>query len=188
MKNRLIEVIESLIFISLEPLTLEKIKNVLSEFPGEEIEKAITELLESYVTNDRGIQIIQSAGGYLFSTKPAHDLWIKRLFKLERKHKLSSAALETLSAVAYHQPVTLAEISALRGVDSTHTLKTLLQKKLIKIVGRKKSPGNPLIYRTTDKFLAYFGLNNIKDLPSPEEISKILDEEKNLEEKESCIH
>lgn len=188
MKNRLIEVIESLIFISLEPLTLERIKNVLSEFPGEEIEKAITELLESYVTNDRGIQIIQSAGGYLFSTKPEHDLWIKHLFKLERKHKLSSASLETLSAVAYHQPVTLAEISALRGVDSTHTLKTLLQKKLIKIVGRKKSPGNPLIYRTTDKFLAYFGLNSIKDLPSPEEISKILDEEKNLEEKESCIH
>ncbi len=188
MKNRLIEVIESLIFISLEPLTLEKIKNVLQEFPEEEIEQAVKELLENYVTNDRGIQIIQSGGGYLFSTRPEHDLWISRLFKLERKNRLSSAALETLSAIAYHQPVTLAEISAMRGVDSTHTLKTLLQKKLIKIIGRKKSPGKPLIYRTTDKFLAYFGLNSIKDLPSPEEISKILEEEKNLEEEDSHLH
>lgn len=186
MKNRLKEVIESLIFISLEPLSLEKIKNVLTEFPEEEIEQAIKELLEGYNTNDRGIQIIQAAGGYLFSTNPEYDLWIRRLLKVERKNKLSSAALETLSAIAYHQPITLSEISALRGVDSTHTMKTLLQKKLIKIVGRKKSPGNPLIYRTTDKFLTYFGLNSIKDLPSPEELSKILEED-NIPEKEDSF-
>ena len=177
MKNRLQEIIESLIFISLEPLTLEKIKSVLTEFEEKEVEQAIKELLENYMTNERGIHIIQSAGGFLFSTKPEHDSWIKRLLKVERKSKLSSAALETLSAIAYHQPVTLAEISALRGVDSTHTLKTLLQKRLVKIVGRKKSPGNPLIYRTSEKFLTYFGLNSIKDLPSPEELSKILEEE-----------
>lgn len=177
MQTRLKEIIESLIFISLEPLTLEKIKSVLSDFPAEEIEKAIQELLASYTTNERGIQIIPSAGGYLFSTKPEHDQWIKRLLQAERKIRLSSAALETLSAIAYHQPITLAEISALRGVDSSHTLKSLLHKKLIKIVGRKKSPGKPLIYRTTDKFLAYFGLNNLDDLPSPEELAKILDEE-----------
>jgi segregation and condensation protein B len=188
MKNRLREVIESLIFISLEPLSLEKIKNVLQEFSEGEIEKAIEELLETYATNERGIQIIQSAGGYLFSTNPEHDSWIRRLFKLERKTRLTSAALETLSAIAYHQPATQAEISGMRGVDSSHTLKTLLQKKLIKIVGRKKSPGSPLIYRTTDKFLAYFGLTNIKDLPSPEEISKILEEEKDLEEEKSSVH
>ncbi len=177
MENRLKEIIESLIFISLEPLSLEKIKSVLTEFKQEEIELAIKELLETYVSNERGIQIIQSAGGLLFSTKPEHDSFIKRLLKIERKSKLSSAALETLSAIAYHQPITLAEISALRGVDSSSTLKTLLQKRLVKIVGRKKSPGNPLIYRTSEKFLTYFGLNTIKDLPSPEELSKILDEE-----------
>jgi len=182
MKNRLQEIIESLIFISLEPLTLEKIKSVLTEFDEKEIEQAIQELLENYMTNERGIQIIQAAGGFLFSTKPEHDSWIKRLLKVERKSRLSSAALETLSAIAYHQPVTLAEISALRGVDSTHTLKTLLQKRLVKIVGRKKSPGNPLVYRTSDKFLTYFGLNSIKDLPSPEELSKILEEEDIAEE------
>jgi segregation and condensation protein B len=182
MKKRLKELIESLIFISLEPLTLEKIKRVLQEFSEQEIEQAIKELLSNYSSNERGIQIIQSAGGYLFCTKPEFDSWIRRLFKEERKHRLSPAALETLSVVAYHQPITLAEISALRGVDSTHTLKVLLRKKLVKIVGRKKSPGKPLIYRTSNKFLTHFGLNSIQDLPSQEEILKILEEEKEIEE------
>jgi segregation and condensation protein B len=184
MKNRLKEIIESMIFISLEPLTLEKMKSVLTDFDEKEIEQSIMELLDTYTTNERGIHIIQAAGGYFFSTKPEHDSWIKRLLRVERKNRLSAAALETLSAIAYHQPITLAEISAFRGVDSSHTLKTLLQKRLIKIVGRKKSPGNPLIYRTSEKFLTYFGLNSIKDLPSPEELSKILEEE-NVPEEDS---
>ncbi len=181
MRTRLKDVIESLIFVSLEPLNLEKIKSICTEFSNTEIEQAIQELVENYASNDRGIQIIQAAGGYLFSTKSEYDQWIRRLISLEQRSKLSHAALETLATVAYHQPVTLAEISALRGVDASHSLKSLLQKKLVKITGRKKSPGRPLIYRTTDKFLAYFGLNNIKDLPSEEEILKILDEEKTLD-------
>jgi segregation and condensation protein B len=182
MKTRPKDVIESLIFVSLEPLNLEKIKSICKEFTDSEIEQAIQELIESYASNDRGIQIIQAAGGYLFSTKSEHDQWIRRLLSLEQKSKLSHAALETLATVAYHQPITLAEISALRGVDASHSLKSLLQKKLVKITGRKKSPGRPLIYRTTDKFLTYFGLDNIKDLPSEEEIIKILDEENILDE------
>ncbi len=181
MRIRLKDVIESLVFVSLEPLNLEKIKNICTEFSNIEIEQAIQELLESYASNDRGIQIIQAAGGFLFSTKSESDQWIRRLLSLEQKGKLSHAALETLATVAYHQPVTLAEISALRGVDASHSLKSLLRKNLVKITGRKKSPGRPLIYRTTDKFLTYFGLNNIKDLPSEEEILKILDEEKILD-------
>ncbi|MEE8605486.1 MAG: SMC-Scp complex subunit ScpB [Candidatus Aminicenantaceae bacterium] len=181
MRTRLKDVIESLVFVSLEPLNLEKIKNICTEFSNIEIEQAIQELLESYASNDRGIQIIQAAGGFLFSTKSESDQWIRRLLSLEQKGKLSHAALETLATVAYHQPVTLAEISALRGVDASHSLKSLLRKNLVKITGRKKSPGRPLIYRTTDKFLTYFGLNNIKDLPSEEEILKILDEEKILD-------
>lgn len=178
MENRLKELIESLIFVSSEPLSRERIKIVLEEFSEEEIEQALQKLMASYASDERGIDIIRPAGSYLFSTKPEFDPWIRRLLRIERKNKLSSAALETLSAIAYHQPVTLAEISALRGVDSTHTLKVLLQRKLIRIVGRKKSPGRPLIYRTTDEFLTYFGLNSIKDLPTEEEISKILEEEK----------
>lgn len=182
MRTRLKDVIESLIFISLEPLNLEKIKSICTEFSNREIEEAIQELVANYASNERGIQIIQAAGGYLFSTKSEHDQWIRRLLSLEQKSNLSHAALETLATVAYHQPVTLAEISAFRGVDATHSLKSLLQKKLVKITGRKRSPGRPLIYRTTDKFLTYFGLDNLKDLPSEEEILKLLDEEKTLEE------
>jgi segregation and condensation protein B len=176
MNNRLKTIIESLIFISQKPLTLEKIKDVLEEFPPKDVDQAIEELLQSFSSNERGIQIIRSAGGYIFATKPEDDRWIRRLLRIERKNKLSPAALETLSTIAYHQPITLSEISALRDTDSSHTLKTLLQKKLIKIVGRKKSPGRPLIYRTSDKFLTYFGLNSLSELPTQEEISKILEE------------
>lgn len=182
MDNRLKNIIEALFFISAEPVTLEKIKTVLEEFPPEEIERAAEELFQSYNSNERGTQIIKTGGGYIFSTRPEYDPWIKRFLKIERKNKLSPAAIETLSAVAYHQPITLSEISALRGVDSSHTLKTLLQKKLIRIVGRKKSPGKPLIYRTSDKFLTYFGLNSLEELPTPEEISKILEKENTFEE------
>ena len=98
--------------------------------------------------------------------------------QIERKNRLSSAGLETLAAIAYRQPVTQSEVSAIRGVDSTGALKTLLEKKLIKIVGRKKAPGNPLVYRTSDEFLLYLGLDSLDGLPSETEIAKILEEER----------
>jgi segregation and condensation protein B len=183
MTPQLKEMIEALIFISLDPVTLEKIKDVLNDFPAAETDQALQELLQSYAASEKGIQIIQTAGGYVFTTRPEFDPWVRRLLKIDKKSRLSSAALETLSVIAYHQPITLSEISALRNVDSSYTLKTLLQKKLIKIVGRKNSPGKPLIYRTTERFLAYFGLNSLDDLPTEEEISKILGEEKDLEQK-----
>jgi len=178
MNEQLKAILEVLIFISQEPLTLEKIKEILGEVPEEELRTALQTLQNDYSSDEQGIQIIQTAGGYLFSTKPEHDQWVRRLLQIEKKSKLSSAALETLSLIAYHQPITQAEISAIRGVDSTYCLKTLLLKKLIKIVGRKKAPGNPLVYRTTEKFLQYFGLNSLDDLPKEEEITKILEEEK----------
>lgn len=182
MNHRLKEIIESLIFVSLEPLSLEKMKNILSEFPEEEIEEAVGHLIKSYASNQRGIQIIQSAGGFLFATKPEVDLWVKKLLSNERRTKLSPAALETLSVIAYHQPVTLSEISALRGVDSSHAVKTLLERKLIKISGRKKAPGRPLLYRTSQNFLTYFGLNSLEDLPTEEELNKLMEEQELKEE------
>jgi segregation and condensation protein B len=178
MNEQLKAILEVLIFMSQDPLTMDKIKEVLGEVPEEEINAALEALKQDYAAADRGIQIIQSAGGYLFTTKPEHDQWVRRFLQVEKKTKLSSAALETLSIIAYHQPITQAEIAAIRGVDSTYSVKTLLQKKLIKIVGRKKAPGNPLVYRTTEKFLQYFGLNSLDELPKEEEIRKILEEEK----------
>lgn len=181
MSNELRDIIESLIFISQDPLTPDRIQSVLEVAAAEDIRKAIDDLVLSYDSPEHGIRIIQTGGGYIFATKPDHDRTVRRLLQIERKNKLSPAGLETLSSVAYHQPVTQAEISALRGVDSTSTLKTLLEKKLIKIVGRKKAPGNPLVYRTSEKFLQYFGLNSLDELPSEEEIAKILQEEKTSE-------
>lgn len=178
MNDQLKAILEVLIFISQEPLTREKMKEVLGEVPDKELEAALNSLLSDYASSGRGIQVVQSGGGYLFTTKPEHDQWVRRLLQIEKKTKLSSAALETLSIIAYHQPITQAEISAIRGVDSTYCLKSLLQKKLIKIVGRKKAPGNPLVYRTSERFLQYFGLNSLDDLPKEEEIAKILEEEK----------
>jgi len=180
MNLNLKSIIESLIFISREPLTFEKIKSILNEIPDKKIETVISKLIYTYSSQERGIKITKTGGGYLFVTKTENDKWIKHLLNLEKKSKLSPAALETLSTVAYHQPITQAEISTLRGVDCTYALKTLLKKRLLKITGRKKSPGRPLIYRTTNKFLIYFGLDSLEDLPSNEEIEKILGEEKKL--------
>ncbi len=179
MNAELKDIIEALIFVSLEPVTLAKIQEVLADVPLADVERALNELVATYQKDGHGIQIAQAGGGYFFCTKPACDAWVKRFLKIDRKSKLSSAALETLSIIAYHQPITQSEISSLRGVDSSYTLKTLLEKKLIRIVGRKQSPGKPLIYRTTERFLAHFGLNSLEDLPSEEEIAKILGEEKN---------
>ena len=174
-------ILETLIFISIEPLPQEKIRTLLTDFSKEEITEVLGELVQDYADKNRGIQIVQVAGGYMFSTKIEYDPWIRQLLRVDRKNRLSIAAMETLSTVAYHQPVTLAEISAFRGVDSSHSLKTLLQKRLVKIIGRKKSPGKPLIYRTSNRFLSYFGLESLKDLPSQEEISKILEENQGTE-------
>ncbi len=181
MSNPLTPILETLIFISQEPLTLERAGAILEGTPPEDIQAALDELIQSYASAERGMQIVHTGGGYILSTKPEHDAWVRRLLQIDRKNKLSGASLETLSTIAYHQPVTQAEIAMIRGVDSTSSLKTLLDKKLIKIVGRKKAPGNPLVYRTSERFLQYFGLNSLDELPSEEEIAKILQEEKSSE-------
>ena len=178
MNNPLKSLIEALIFVSQEPLTLERLQAVVEGVPAEEIRAAVDELAAEYGAEGRGIHIVRVAGGWLFSTKPEHDREVRKLLQIERKHRLSSAGLETLAAIAYRQPVTQSEVSAIRGVDATGALKTLLEKKLIRIVGRKKAPGNPLVYRTSDEFLLHLGLDSLDELPSEAEIAKILEEEK----------
>ena len=181
MNDSLKSLIESLIFVSQEPLTLERIQAVCEGVPVEDIRTAVDEIAADCAEDGRGIQLIRAGGGWLFTTKPAFDREVRRLLQIERKNRLSSAGLETLAAIAYRQPVTQSEVSAIRGVDSTGALKTLLEKRLIKIVGRKKAPGNPLVYRTSDEFLLYLGLDSLEGLPSEAEIAKILEEEKAVE-------
>ncbi len=176
MNDRLKPILEALIFISVEPLTRERIREVLPEESEEDIERTLAALVEEYAAGAQAVRITASAGGYVFSTKPEYDPFVRKLLQIERRKKLSGQALETLSAIAYHQPVTQPEIHAIRGVDCTHALHTLLENKLVKISGRKEAPGRPLLYRTTDKFLTYFGLNAIEDLPSAEELKKLLQE------------
>ena len=181
MSNPLIPIIEALVFVSQEPLTLDRLKAVLDEVPPGDIQAALDELAAGCEPESRGVRVAAIGGGGVFSTKPEHDRWVRRLLQIDRKNKLSTAALETLSAIAYHQPATQSEISMIRGVDSTYTLKTLLDKKLIRIVGRKKAPGNPLVYRTSERFLQYFGLNSLEELPTEAEIARILQEENGTE-------
>jgi segregation and condensation protein B len=184
MDNPLKNILEALIFISVEPLTLERLKEVLADMPEEDVRRALEELIQEYGQPGRGIRLQNTAGGFLFATRPECDPWVRRLLQIERKTKLSRAAVETLAVIAYHQPATQAEIQAIRGVDSSYTVHTLLEKKLVKISGRKKAPGSPLLYRTTDRFLGYFGLNDLSDLPSVEEIAKMLEEGDRKEQEE----
>jgi segregation and condensation protein B len=181
MTDDLKALVESLIFVSQEPVSMERLQAVLEGVPAADIQAAVDELAADYGAGGRGIHIIRAGGGWIFSTKPGHDREVRRLLQIERKNRLSSAGLETLAVIAYRQPVTQSEISAIRGVDSTGSLKTLLDKKLIKIVGRKKAPGNPLVYRTSEEFLLYLGLDSLEGLPSETEIAKILEEEKAVE-------
>jgi len=181
MNNDLKALVESLIFVSQEPVTLERLQAVCEGVPAEDIQAAVDAVGADCEAEGRGVHLIRAGGGWLFTTKPGHDREVRRLLQIERKNRLSSAGLETLAAIAYRQPVTQSEVSAIRGVDSTGALKTLLEKKLIKIVGHKKAPGNPLIYRTSDEFLLYLGLDSLEGLPSEAEIAKILEEEKAVE-------
>ncbi|MEN6561310.1 MAG: SMC-Scp complex subunit ScpB [Acidobacteriota bacterium] len=181
MNNDLKALVEALIFVSQEPVTIERLQAVLEGASADDIQAAVEALAAECEAEGRGVRVIRAGGGWLFATKPAHDHEVRRLLQIERKNRLSSAGLETLAAIAYHQPVTQSEISAIRGVDTTGSLKTLLEKKLIKIVGRKKAPGNPLVYRTSDEFLLYLGLNSLDELPSEAEIAKILEQEKAVE-------
>ena len=169
-------IIECLLFVSSKPLTVSKIADIMDgQKPVEspllvEIEKAISELTKEYEDADKPIFIQQVAGGWRIATKSQYGEWVRKLFAKEMTYTLSRAALETLAIVAYRQPTTIQEVDLIRGVSSQGVLRGLLEKNLIKIAGRKEELGRPIIYRTTDKFLTYFGLESISDIPPLEEM------------------
>lgn len=161
-------------FASPEPVTLKQLYKLLESEPREDVDAAIAAVRADY---DRpgGLQIVEVAGGYQITTKPELHEWVRKLFHERTTQKLSVQALETLAVIAYKQPVTAPEIAEIRGVSSsTGVLTTLIERKLIKTVGRKQVVGRPFMYGTTREFLERFGLNDISDLPKVDELSDAL--------------
>ena len=162
-------ILESLLFVSDSPIRLETIIEILPESNKEGILEGIRQIQAEYEDRSKGIELTEVAGGYQFRTKPGFAGWVNRLKKMKAV-KLSQAALETLAIVAYRQPVIRPAIEEVRGVDSGSVLHTLLEKGLIKMMGRKDLPGRPIVYGTTKTFLELFSLNTLSDLPSLQEI------------------
>ncbi|OGP50843.1 MAG: SMC-Scp complex subunit ScpB [Deltaproteobacteria bacterium RBG_13_43_22] len=171
--NEIKSLLEALIFVSPTPIGLKKILEVVEDsFPKKDIESALSQLLKDYETPERGLYIQEVAEGFQFRTKPRFSEWIKRLKKISPA-RLSKAALETLAIIAYKQPATRGEVERLRGVEVDGIVRALLEKNLIRIVGRKEIPGRPILYGTTQRFLELFELKNLSSLPSLEEIKAL---------------
>ncbi|MEW5784879.1 MAG: SMC-Scp complex subunit ScpB [Bacillota bacterium] len=162
------KIIEALLFLKEDPVKNELIADVLS-IPREEAADLVRELQSDLAAAGRGIQIYEVAGGYQMGTLPELASYLERSFTEDGSGSLSQAAMETLSIIAYRQPVTRVDVESIRGVKCEHVLENLLKRKLIRICGRKEGPGRPLIYSTTTEFLKYFGLKELPDLPPLEE-------------------
>jgi segregation and condensation protein B len=182
--EKLKEIVEVLIFASDTPLSVKQIIDVVEHTKPKEIESAVETLNREYRDSGRPFYVVQVAGGYQMVSRESYSQWIRKLFHRKIKTRLSQAALETLSVIAFKQPVPKPEIEAIRGVNCEGVLHTLLERKLINLAGRGEGPGRPLLYKTTAEFLRYFGINDISDLPKPREIEEILREEKTSDKPE----
>jgi len=165
-ENNLKYAIEAMLFASDKPLSAEQIRPALDNLASAEIRKLIEELQTEYEQANRGIRVAEIAGGFMMVTATGFAPILKKLFKDRHTERLSKQALETLAIIAYKQPLTRTEIELLRNVNVDGVMKSLLDKNLIRISGRKKTPGRPLVYGTTRQFLEHFGLKSLGDLPS----------------------
>jgi segregation and condensation protein B len=166
-------ILEALIFASPDPFTPKAMCKLLETEPKEDVLAALDELKHDY-QRPGGLQIVEVAGGYQIVTRPDLHEWVRRLFHERTTQKLTVQALETLAVIAYRQPITAAEITEVRGVNTSGVLNTLLERHLIKIVGRKQVVGRPFMYATTKEFLIRFGLNDLTDLPKVEDMAEAL--------------
>jgi len=187
-------IIEALIFSSDESLSSAEIINAIRGIDGndieiseKDIENTVEQLNKEYLDDKRAFKIVKIANGFLYSTTEDYAKYIGFLSSEKTKRRLSSAALETLSIIAYKQPITKPEIETIRGVNSDHIVNSLLEKNLISIKGRSESIGRPLLYTTTGEFLKYFGLYSLTDLPKPREIEEIMNDEDFIERKRQIM-
>ena len=170
-------VLEALVFASPQPLTPREIEKVLGGVSRADWQAALDEIRADYARDGRGLQLVDVAGGFQITTRPEYNDWVRELLDPKAATRLSVQALETLAVIAYKQPVTLPEIIDLRGVKSGGVIKTLLEKRLIRITGRKEVVGRPMLYGTTKEFLLHFGLKDVGDLPRIEEFAAVLGDE-----------
>lgn len=171
MQEELKHIVESLLFVADEPLTMDKLRTLIDTADGKQIRAALQALAEEYEQRGGGFQLREVAGGWQMRSRPEYHEWIKRLLQ-PAPHRLSRAALETLALIAYKQPIIRADIEHIRGVDCGGVLRQLMERKLIRVLGRKEIAGRPLIYATTKLFLEMFDLKDLSELPSPMEISE----------------
>ena len=175
------QIIEALLFANAMPINQAQLNQVFdSSVPS--LKESVERLNDFYLSNERPYSINSIAGGYQLVTNPDYDIWIRRLLGKSNKLTLSSAALDTLAIIAYKQPIGRYDIEAIRGVDSSGVIKTLLTRNLIMIKGRADGPGRPLLYSTTKRFLDHFGLNRLSDMPKLKEVSELIDSDPSLGE------
>ncbi|UCG50612.1 MAG: SMC-Scp complex subunit ScpB [Candidatus Latescibacterota bacterium] len=175
------DIIVALLFASDEPLSVKKISAVLGDTELSEIRESVERVGRKFGGEGSAIRLEQVAGGFQLSTSSAYSDYVARLYRGRRKQRLSKAAMETLAIIAYRQPVTRADIENLRGVGCGGVIMTLMERSLIRIVGKAKVLGSPFLYGTTQEFLEYLGLNSLKDLPSMEDLEALLEKEAALE-------
>jgi len=175
-------IIESLLFASDVPLTLQKLKEITEVESVKKVRKGIDSLNKFYDEKKSAMKVVEVAGGFQIVSKPEYAPYVQKMFRGRQASRLTQRGLETLAIIAYKQPITKNEMENIRGVNVDGVVKTLLERNLIKIEGREKAPGNPLLYGTTKYFLEYFGLKSLSDLPKLKEIDELLkDDTKFLE-------
>ncbi len=165
-------IVESLLFVAEAPLSMEHFKNAIPEAETDQINQTIHTLKKEYELKNGGFLIHEVAGGFQFRTRPEYKEWIRRLLQ-PTPPKLSKPVMETLAIIAYRQPILRSEVEHIRGVNSGNSLRILMERKLIRVLGRREVPGRPLVYATTKKFLETFDLKDLKDLPSLKEIDEL---------------
>ncbi len=174
--------IEALLFVAGSPLSVDRLKGVFEEVTKEQIEAQLLAIKQECDDRNAGITLAEVAGGYQFATRPENAAWIRKFKAVKVSAKLSRPALETLAIVAYKQPITRTEVEAVRGVNIGGIMRNLMERRLVKIVGKKDVPGKPLLYGTSSEFLQYFGLKDLSSLPTLKEFQELEAGEEVMEE------
>src|SRR5438105_5188162 len=177
--NELRAALEAILFVSNEPVKLDELAEAFADEGREAVIAQLEEIKRALDDHLGGFMLEQTAGGWRLATRAEHDAILKKYFAKKGENRLSIAALETLAIVAYRQPITAPEVSEIRGVNSNQTIRTLLERRMIRVAGRKNVVGSPFLYRSTREFLVHFGLNDIRDMPRLEEFGDLIGEQIN---------